>query len=68
MGRDSLEKVTNKWPRYDVKQSERKAQVMLELWGTQRTSSLPLLYGLLWPGVVAPERVHSMVQIEMFDI
>ena len=31
-----------------------KVPVMLELWGMQSTSSLPLLPGPLWPGVVAP--------------
>ena len=34
--------------------------VMLELWETQRTPSLPLLSGPLWPGVVAPDRTLSM--------
>ena len=38
---------------------------MLELWGMQSTPSLPLLLGLLWPGVLAPDR--SMDQIELFD-
>ena len=43
------------------------AQV-LELWGIWSTPSLPLLLGPLWSGVVAPERVLSMGQIELFDI
>ena len=30
----------------------------------QSTLSLPFLFGLLWPGVVAPDRVVSMGQIE----
>ena len=38
---------------------------MLELWGLQSTISLPSLLGPLWPGVVAPDRVLSMVQIEI---
>ena len=29
---------------------------MLELWGMQRTPSLPLLPGPLWPGVVVPDK------------
>ena len=29
---------------------------MLELWGMRSTSSLPLLPGPLWPGVVAPDK------------
>ena len=41
---------------------------MLELWGMQSTPSLPSLPGTLWPGVVAPDSVLSMGQIELFDI
>ena len=41
---------------------------MLELWRMQITSSLLSLPGQLWPGVVAPDRVLSMGQIELFDI
>ena len=32
------------------------------------TPSLPWLPCLLWPGVVAPDRVLSMGKIELFDI
>ena len=32
------------------------------------TPSLPSLPGSLWPGMVAPDRVMSMRQIELFDI
>ena len=39
--------------------------MMLELWGMWSTSSLPSLPGLLWPRVVAPDRVLSMGQIEL---
>ena len=38
---------------------------MLELWGMRSTSSLPSLPGPFWPGVVAPDRVLSMDQIEL---
>ena len=38
---------------------------MLEPWGMQSNPSLPLLPGALWPGVVAPDRVISMGQIEV---
>ena len=38
---------------------------MLEIWGMRSTSSLPLLAGTLWPGVVAPDKVLSMCQIEL---
>ena len=37
---------------------------MLELWEMQSTPTLPLLPGLLYPGVKAPDRVLSMGQIE----
>ena len=40
---------------------------VLELWGMQRTPSLPLLPGPLWPRVVPPERVLSMGEIGLFD-
>ena len=58
----------HKCPGYDTKKPDGEASVMLELWGTQNTSSLPLLPGPLWPGVVAPDRVISMGQIELLDI
>ena len=34
---------------------------MLELWGMRSTPSLPLLPGLLWPGVVAPDAIISNI-------
>ena len=37
---------------------------MLEFWGIW-TTPLPLLPGLLWPRVVAPNRALSMGQIEL---
>ena len=43
-------------PVYDTKQSDSKVPVILELWGMQNTPSLPLLPGLLWPKVVAPDK------------
>ena len=45
--------------RYDSKQSDDEASVMLELWGMS-APSLPSLPGSLWPRVVAPYRVLSM--------
>ena len=42
--------------------------VMLELWRMQSTLSLPSLPGSLWLGVVVPDRLLSMSQIELFDI
>ena len=41
---------------------------MLELWGMQSTSSLPSFPDPFFPGVVAPDRVLSRGQIELFDI
>ena len=38
---------------------------MPELWGMQSCPLLPSLPGLPWPGVVAPERVLSICQIEL---
>ena len=38
---------------------------MLELWGMQSTPSLPSLPGPLWSGVIAPDGVLSMGQIEL---
>ena len=53
---------------YDIKQSDDETPVMLELWGMWHTPSLPSLPGPLWPGVVSPDKVLSMGQIELFDI
>ena len=69
---------------YDTKQFDDQVPVMLERWGMQSTPSLPSLQGPLWsgevaidrvlsmgqnkPGVVAPESVLSLTQIEQFDI
>ena len=41
---------------------------MLQLWGMRSTPSLPLLPGPLWREGVAPERVLSMGQIELYEI
>ena len=55
-------------PWYNTKQSDREAPVMLDLWGMQCTSSLPSLPEQLCPGMVAPDRVLSMGQIELLNI
>ena len=57
----------NECPLYDIKQSDGEAPVM-EFWGMWSTSSLPLIPGQLWPGVVAPDKILSMGQIELFEI
>ena len=46
-------------PIYDIKQS------FGELKEMRRTFFLPVLLGPLWTGVVAPDRVQSMCQIEI---
>ena len=53
---------------YDTKQSDDVSPKILEFWGMWNTTLLPSLPGPLWPGVVAPDRVLSMGQIELFDI
>ena len=58
----------NKCLGYDTKQSDGEASVMLELWGMRSIPFLPLLLGPLWPGVVALDRVLSMVQIELNSV
>ena len=50
-----LRRSTQECPGYEIKQSDSKAPVILELWGIQNTSSLPLLPGPLWLGMVAPD-------------
>ena len=54
------------FPEYDIKQSNSEAPVM-EIWEMWSNPSLPSLPGSLWLGVVAPDRVLSMGQIELFD-
>ena len=41
---------------------------MLKLWGMQNILLLPSLPGLLWPGVVAPDRVLSIGQRELNSV
>ena len=60
--------ISAKCPGYDTKQSNGEAPVMLELWGMQSTSSLPLLPCPLWSGVGAPDRIPPMGQVELLDI
>ena len=58
----------NQCPAYDIKQSDDDVPAMLELWGMWGTPSLLSLPGPLWPGVVAPDWVLSVGQIEMLEI
>ena len=55
---------SNECSGYDTKQFDGEASVMLKLWGMQSVTSL----SSLWLGVVAPDRVLSMGQIDLFDI
>ena len=55
----------NECPVYDTKQSDGEAPVMQELWGMRSTPLLPSVPGLLYPWVVASNRVLYMVQIEL---
>ena len=55
----------NECPGYDIKQYDSEIPVMLELWGIQSVPSLPFLPGPPWPGIIAPDRVLSMGQIEL---
>ena len=54
-----------KCPGYDIKQSDGEYPIILELWVMWSSPSLPLLPGLLRPGVVAPDKVLSFGQIEV---
>ena len=58
----------NEFPDMTLKKSDGEALVILKFWGMQSTLSLPLLSGPLKLWVVAPNRVRSMGQIELFDI
>ena len=51
--------------RYDTKQLDGDASVILELWEKQSTSLLLSFPGPLSPGMVAPDRVLPMSQIEI---
>ena len=56
---------TNECPGYDIKQSDCEVLIILEIWRIRITPSLPSLPGLLWPRMVAPNRVLSMGQVEL---
>ena len=52
-------------PAYDAKKSDGEVRVILELQRRQCTPSLPSLPGPLWPGVVEPDKLLSVGQIEL---
>ena len=55
----------NECPECDTKQSDVQVPVMLVPWRMRNTSSLASFPDPLWPGVVAPDRVQSIGQIEL---
>ena len=63
-----LGKTLNEFSGYNIKQSNREAPVMLDLWGMQSSSLLPLLSGPLCPGLVSLDRVLFIGQTKLFDI
>ena len=59
---------TTSVPRYDTKQSEGEASVMLKPLGNAEYPFIVFAPGPLWPGIVTPDRVLCIGQIELFDI
>ena len=62
---DILPESSSSIPKNDSKQYDNDVPVMLELWGMRSTPSLPSLRGQLWLGLVAPDWVLSMGQVEL---
>ena len=60
--------LTGESPGYNIKQYNVVAPVMLEPRGMPSNPSLPSLPGTLRSGVVAPDRVLSMAEIQLFNI
>ena len=58
----------NECPGYDIKQSDDEAPVILELWGMWTTPHIAIVPRSTLARVVAPDRVLSKGQIELFDI
>ena len=52
-------------PNYDTKKSNGEVPIMLGALGNAEYSSSAITPSLLWPGVVAPDRVLFMGQIEL---
>ena len=59
--------LSNECHGYDIKESHWEAPVMFEVWGMRVITSLLSLLGSLWSGVVAPNNVLSISQMELFD-
>ena len=62
---ERLDPTPSECPGYDTKQYDDVAPVMLELGWMRSTPPFPSLPGPLCPGVVAPDKVLSMGQIEL---
>ena len=62
------ERLPKECPGYDTKQSDAKIPVLLGLWGVRSTPSLLSLPVSLCSGVLAPDSVLSMGQIELLDV
>ena len=60
-GQDSL----NECPVFATIQSDGEASVMLELWEMQSSPLLPSLSGPLFLGIIAPDRLLRIGQIEL---
>ena len=58
-------RLTQKCPRYDTKQSEGEASIILEILGMRSMPSLPLLPGSLRLAIVAHDRVIFIGQIKL---
>ena len=57
---DAEDPPPNECPGYSTKEFDGEVPVMLELRGMRSTTSLSLLPGPLWPGMVVPDRAQSM--------
>ena len=58
----------NRCPVYDTTQCDGEIPVILEFREMQSTPSLPSLAGPLWFGVVAPDRILFIGQIQLFEL
>ena len=58
--------LSQRWggPRYDTKLH---LMMKLQFWGMWSTPSMPLLLGILSPGLVIPVMIQSMDQIDLFE-
>ena len=62
---EGLDATPNECCGNDTKQSDSEDAVLVELRGIQSAALLLSLQGLFFPGEVTPEKVSSMIQIEL---